>query len=211
MNGRADVRTAVGRDDPVAVREIGQHEQVGRRLHDAEGARTVGLLRRPERRAERQRVHVSREHLVALGRSPRLIRNLAVRGIDDRALAARGIDRLRMLLDVLHVADDDAVPEATEVGLAVRRARRVERLHLLHRAFVEHRGLLRAPGGLTVRTHGGRARSGGRRRKRRTLAGSRLLQPKYDRQHEDGRDERTHGGILCPCYIRAQQDPGGPP
>src|SRR6266550_2140134 len=66
MNRGADVRAAVGRNNPVAVREIGQHEHEARRLHDAERPWTVGLLWRPQWRAERQRVHVSRKHFIAL-------------------------------------------------------------------------------------------------------------------------------------------------
>src|SRR5262245_10332025 len=88
---------------------------------------------------------------IPFGRRPRLIRNPAIRRIHNRASASGTIQRFRMLLDVLQVANADAVPVALKIWLAIRCARRDERLGLFLRAAVELCGFLRTACELTVR------------------------------------------------------------
>ncbi len=176
---------------PTCARVV-DHEHRAGRLHDAERAGAVGLFRRDQRRAQRQRIHVGRKHLVAPRCRPGLIRNPPVRRIDDRALAARRIHRLRMLFDVLHVAHDDAVPEAGEVRLAVVGARRVEGLHLLERAGVKRAGLLRTAAVLAVGLHLRRSRPRRRRRERSALTCHEPRKQHDEREHEHRTCKRAH-------------------
>src|SRR5580698_453286 len=118
-----DMRTPIHRDDAVAVHELPKHDDITARLQQMKSELRPDLMGHAGLRAMRLRllIHMVKLQVLLLRAGPTLIRDLAVRWIDDDALAAEKRERSGMLLNAIHRARNLRYPIAFEIRLAVGR------------------------------------------------------------------------------------------
>src|SRR5580698_1235977 len=137
------MRTPIHCDDSVAVHELPKHDHIAARLQQMKSELRPDLMRHAGFRAMRLWLlrHMVKLQFLLLRAGPTLIRDLAVRRIDDDALAAEKRKPSGMLLNAIHRARNLRYPIAFEIRLAI--ASVLDGARLVGSTLAGHENILR--------------------------------------------------------------------